>query len=68
MDHLILAATDEGLGTCWVGAFDPTAAAEVLGLPDGVEPIAFTPLGYPADQPREKRRKPLEELVRYETS
>jgi nitroreductase len=66
MDHLILAATDVGLGTCWVGAFDPTAAREVLNLPDGVEPIAFTPLGYPADQPKPKKRKALSELVRYE--
>lgn len=66
MDHLILAATNEGLGTCWIGAFDPAAAREVLGLPEGVEPIAFTPLGYPADQPGEKKRKPLSELVRQE--
>lgn len=66
MDHLILAAADLGLGTCWIGAFDPDAAREVLGLPDGVEPIAFTPLGYPADTARPKKRKPLDELVRYE--
>jgi nitroreductase len=66
MDHLILAATDLGLGTCWIAAFDPAAAREVLGLPDGVEPIAFTPLGYPADQPKPKKRKSLSELVRYE--
>ena len=66
MDHLILAATSLGLGTCWIGAFDPTAAREVLGLPDDVEPIIFTPLGYPADQPGPKKRKALSELVRYE--
>lgn len=66
MDHLILAAAELGLGTCWIGAFNPEAAREVLGLPDDVEPIAFTPLGYPADQPRPKKRKLLEELVRYE--
>jgi len=66
MDHLILAAANLGLGTCWIGAFDPTATREVLGLPDGVEPIAFTPLGYPADQPKPKQRKALSELVRYE--
>jgi nitroreductase len=66
MDHLILAATNEGLGTCWVGNFDPEAAREVLGLPDGVEPIAFTPLGYPDDEPRTKKRQPLDDLVRYE--
>ena len=66
MDHLILAAADAGLGTCWIGAFDPAAAREILGLPAGVEPIAFTPLGYPADAPKPKKRKPLSELVRYE--
>ncbi len=66
MDHLILAAADLGLGTCWVAAFDPAAAREILRLPDGVEPIAFTPLGYPADRPRPKERRPLSELVRYE--
>jgi nitroreductase len=66
MDHLILAAANEGLGTCWVGAFDPDAARRVLGLPEGVEPIVFTPLGYPADEPGSKKRKPLDELVRQE--
>jgi nitroreductase len=66
MDHLVLAATELGLGTCWVAAFDPAAARQVLGLPQDVEPIAFTPLGYPADQPELKRRKDLSELVRYE--
>ncbi len=66
MDHLILQATDLGLGTCWIAAFDPAAAREVLGLPDSAEPIAFTPLGYPASEPRPTERKPLAELVRYE--
>lgn len=66
VDHLILAAANAGLGTCWIGAFDATAARQVLHLPDDVEPIAFTPLGYPADQPGPKKRQPLSELVRYE--
>ena len=66
MDHLILAATDVGLGTCWIGAFDPAAAREVLGLPEGVEPIAFTPLGNAADEPKPKQRKAISELVRHE--
>jgi nitroreductase len=66
MDHLILAAANLGLGTCWVAAFDPVAAREVLQSPDGVEPIAFTPLGYPDDQANPKKRKSLAELVRYE--
>ena len=63
---MTLAAAELGLGTCWIGAFDATAAREILGLPEDVEPIVFTPLGYPADEPRPKKRKALEELVRYE--
>ncbi|MBI4181248.1 MAG: nitroreductase family protein [Chloroflexi bacterium] len=66
IDHLILAATDLGLGTCWIGAFDPAAARQVLGLPDDVEPIVFTPLGYPNDEPKPKKRKALAEIVHYE--
>jgi nitroreductase len=65
MDHLILAAANEGLGTCWIAAFDPAAARQILKLPDGVEPIAFTPLGYPADSSRPKQRKPLADIVRH---
>ena len=66
VDHLTLAATELGLGTCWIGAFDPAAARKILGLPDEVEPVVFTPLGYPADPPRVKQRKPLDDLVRHE--
>jgi nitroreductase len=66
MDHMVLAAASLGLGTCWVAHFDPAVAREVLGLPDEVEPVLFTPLGFPADQPRARERRPLAELVRYE--
>jgi nitroreductase len=65
-DHLILEAANQGLGTCWVAAFNPEAARNVMGLSDEAEPVIFTPLGYPADQPGPKTRKPLNELVRYE--
>ncbi len=67
MDHLILAATDQGLGSCWIGAFDAQAARQILKLPESVEPIVFTPLGYPSDRPGEKKRKPTVELVHYES-
>ncbi len=66
MDHLILAATELGLGTCWIGAFDVEAARKVLKVPDDVEPLLFTPLGYPDAKPRGMGRKDLSELVRYE--
>lgn len=66
MDHLILAAADAGLGTCWIGAFDPRAARAIFNIPETAEPVAFTPLGYAADHPKPKQRKALKELVRHE--
>lgn len=65
MDHIILAATDQGLGTCWIGAFDVDAAREILDLEDNLEPIAFTPLGYAKKVTGRSGRKALEELVIY---
>ena len=66
MDHIVLAAAALGLGTCWIAAFDPDAARDVLKLPPGVEPIVFTPLGVPDDRPGTKSRKALEQIVKYD--
>ena len=65
MDHIILAATDLGLGTCWIGAFNPQAAREAVSLGGGYEPVAFTPLGYPASNSPVRQRKPLADMVIY---
>lgn len=66
MDHMVLAATDLGLGTCIIAAFDVINARKVLSIPDDIEPLLFTPLGYPADVPGIKKRKSIDDLVRYE--
>jgi nitroreductase len=66
MDHLILAATDEGLGTCWICHFDEPRLKQILCIPDDVRVIALTPLGFPAAEPRPFQRRPLEDLVRRE--
>ncbi len=63
MTHIVLAAAEEGLGTCWIAAFDPQAAREVLRLPSEFVPSAFTPLGYAADAAVPKKRRPLPELL-----
>ena len=63
MDHMILEARAQGLGTCWIGAFNAEAATEALNLPEGAVPIAMTPLGYPADEPPPTPRKAMEEIV-----
>ncbi len=66
MDHLIMAATALGLGTCWIAAFNHAALNKMLRLPDELEAVVLTPLGFPAEKARPKIRRPLEDLVRYE--
>lgn len=64
---MILAAAAEGLGTCWVGAFDEQKAKEALGVPSDVRVVAMTPLGYPGEQKGPVvERKPLADLVHYD--
>ena len=66
MEHLALAAAAEGLGTCWIGAFYQDQVREVLGIPDSAKVVALMTLGYPADSPRSKNRKPVSEIVCYD--
>lgn len=62
LDHLSLAAAERGLGTCWVGDFDQEEVKEVLGIPkDRGIPICMA-LGYPAQSPPARKRKPLSGL------
>ena len=65
MDHMILAATALGLGTCWIGAFDAQAARDAVDFGKSFEPVAFTPLGYPASSAPERQRKALDNIVVY---
>ena len=63
LEHMILAAAAEGLGTCWIGAFIEEEVRKVLAIPEGVKPIALTPVGYPAREAKPRPRKPLSEIV-----
>jgi nitroreductase len=68
LEHLALAAAAEGLGTCWIGAFDQDPVRKVLGIPPAAKVVELMTLGHPAADsvPRPKVRKPLDEIVRYE--
>ena len=67
IDHLTLAAVAEGLGTCWIGSFDPGMVREILDIPEEIEVVELLPLGYPDDpRPVSKSRLPMETIVRYE--
>ena len=62
MEHLVLAAASEGLGTCWVCAFDQQAMHRALGLEARWDVVALTPLGVPGANPRVIQRKSVDEL------
>lgn len=63
-EHIVLAAAERGLGTCWVCNFDVEQCHRLLQMPATREPAVLIPLGYPAaDTVPEKRRKPLEEIA-----
>jgi nitroreductase len=66
LEHMMLAAAAEGLGTCWIGAYVEADVRNVLVIPEGVKPIALTPLGYPARESKPRPRKPLSEIVCYD--
>lgn len=67
VDHITLAAVDEGLGTCWVGAFSQEEARDILNVPDKYRIVTLLPLGFPCDTEKARLRKPLDEVVCYET-
>ncbi|MBQ5951580.1 MAG: nitroreductase family protein [Lachnospiraceae bacterium] len=67
--HMMLQAAELGVGTCWVGSFDPKLVREEFSLPAQIVPVAILILGWPADEavpsPKHDKRKPLEETVVY---
>jgi nitroreductase len=63
LEHVALAAAAEGLGTCWIGSFHQDQIRALLGIPANAKVIEVMTLGYPADHPRPKTRKPMKELV-----
>ena len=63
VEHLCLAATEQGLGTCWVCNFNAALLKERFALPADEEPAVVIPIGYPADEPRQKKRKPIGEIL-----
>ena len=63
VEHLCLAATEQGLATCWVCNFDADLCRQQFSLAANEEPAVLIPLGYAADAPKEKTRKTTEEII-----
>ncbi|KPJ72943.1 nitroreductase [Parcubacteria bacterium DG_74_1] len=68
VDHMTLQATEEGLGTCWIGAFSQEKVKKVLAIPEDYKLTFLMPLGFPAGngKGRPKIRKSLEEIISYD--
>jgi nitroreductase len=76
-EHFVLAATNEGLGTCWMGGFDEEIVKPLLGILSEIKVVALTPIGYPSEDDGlfskaiktmvgSKKRMPIEEIVHSE--
>jgi nitroreductase len=64
MENLMLAAAEQGLGTCWIGGqFDEKTVKEALGVPNEIRVVGLTPLGYPDESTESKTRKSLAEIT-----
>ena len=64
VEHLCLAATEQGLATCWVCNFDAEKCCQLFTFADNEEPAVLIPIGYAADEPKEKNRKSLQEICK----
>ncbi|MBN2015524.1 nitroreductase family protein [Candidatus Dojkabacteria bacterium] len=63
IQNLMLQAASEGLGTCWVGAFDEKRVAKILNLQKDLRPIAIVPIGYPSVIPEKPERFTVNEII-----
>jgi nitroreductase len=67
IDHITLLAVEEGLGTCWIGAFHENEAKKILDIPDNVRIVELLTLGYPSnDSIKKKNRLSFDEVIKYE--
>jgi nitroreductase len=67
VEHMALEAVSQGLGTCWTGWYEQDGIRPVLNIPEDKYVCCVLTLGYPDEAPAPRPRKPMEELVRYET-
>jgi nitroreductase len=63
VEHMVLAATSFGYGTCWIGAFNEKEVKNLLRIPKKLKVIALLPIGFPDEAPAPRERKPLKEIV-----
>ncbi|HEC69523.1 MAG TPA: nitroreductase [Candidatus Omnitrophica bacterium] len=66
VEHMVLTAVEEGLGTCWIGAFYEDRVKEILNIPEEIKVVELLTLGYPDEEPPSRSRLSLEDIVKWE--
>jgi len=65
MQNMVIAAWALGIGSCWIGACDEEKVKELLKIPDKWKVVALVTLGYPAEQPKPRKKKSFEEMFSF---
>ena len=66
LEHICLQATELGLGSCWIGSFNPDKVKVILGIPDDIQIIELMAVGYAANNQRQPNREPVDKIICYE--
>jgi len=65
--NILLTAYSLGLGTCWIGAFNEEQARKAVNAPEGMRAVALIPVGYPNETRAQRNRRPLSQIMHYES-
>jgi nitroreductase len=65
MQNMVIAALTFGIGSCWIGACNEKKVKELLRIPDKLKVVALLTFGYPAEQPKQRKKKPFEEMFSF---
>jgi len=65
MQNMVIAAWTLGIGSCWIGACNEEEVKKMLKIPDKWKVVALITLGYPVEQPKPRKKKPIEDLFNF---
>ena len=65
LENMVLAAEAQGVGSCWIGAFEEADIKQLLAIPDNLKVVALVSFGYPAEKPSPRNKKTIDEIIHY---
>jgi nitroreductase len=67
LQNMVVAAWAMGVGSCWIGDFSHEKVKKLLGIPERWDVVALVSFGYPAEKPQPRKKKPVEEIVSFDS-